>query len=204
VDAAGETRTAAALFELYGNLSRQEPYILQACLENHPEIADLTTGAAATVRIVTGRLPDSRAEFVIAAFKLPVGASSADNFAAGGLASPVDEATGVLGPAIAKDLAASWCERHPDTGAAISGRRLPFWPEAVDLALRAHDALPEFALLGWDVALTPDGPSLVETNRGWSFDLVQRPHGRPIGKTRFPEIYLSRLRDRTGNHASTS
>jgi len=202
VDAAGETRTAAALFEFYENLSRQAPYILQARIENHPEIADLTTGA--TARIVTGRPPGARAEFVIASFKLPVGASDVDNFAAGGIASPIDEATGVLGPAIAKDLAASWCERHPDTGVAISGRRLPFWTEAVDLVLRAHEALPEPALLGWDVALTPEGPSLLETNRGWSFDLVQRPHGRPIGKTRFPEIYLSHLRDRTVNRASTS
>jgi hypothetical protein len=204
VDAAGETRTAAALFELYANLSRSEPYVLQARIENHPEIADLTTGAAATARIVSGKPPGSRAEYVIAAFKLPVGASSADNFAAGGLASPIDEATGILGPAIAKDLAASRCERHPDSGAAISGRRLPFWSQAVELALRAHDALREPALLGWDVALTPDGPTLLETNRGWSFDLVQRPHGRPIGGTRFPEIYLSHLRDRRGDRASTS
>lgn len=85
----------------------------------------------------------------------------ADNFAVGGLASPVDLATGRLGPARCKRIGFEALLTHPDTSAPITGVILPYWHEAVDLALLAHQEFAEMPAVGWDVAITDSDPILV-------------------------------------------
>ena len=54
--------------------------------------------------------------------------------------------------------------RHPETGVSIDGFRIPFWQEAVELARDAHLRFDSFGYLGWDVAITPTGPKIIEAN----------------------------------------
>ena len=65
-----------------------------------------------------------------------------DNSHAGGIIAAVDMKSGTLGPATDIGLrpGIGWRTHHPDTGAVIEGRVLPFWPETVALACRAHAA----------------------------------------------------------------
>jgi len=54
---------------------------------------------------------------------------------------------------------------HPDSGVRVTGRSIPDWAAIAQLLLRSHEALcPDVPLLGWDVALTPQGPMLLEVN----------------------------------------
>jgi hypothetical protein len=79
-------------------------------------------------------------------------------------------------------------ERHPDTGAVIRGLEVPFWQEAVALACKAHSqAFTRFAFLGWDLALTADGPVILETNSGWGALFHQMLDG-PLGNTAFSDL----------------
>jgi hypothetical protein len=122
-----------------------------------------------------------------------------DNFHAGGILAKVDLRTGVLGRATDGAMAlgpgTGWCERHPQTGGQILGRRLPFWPEVLDLARRAHaTAFSDHVLIGWDIAILDDGPRLVEGNKGPDLDLVQRSHGEPLGNARFGQLLAYNLR----------
>jgi hypothetical protein len=43
-------------------------------------------------------------------------------------------------------------------------------------------------LLGWDIALTPRGPVLLETNLCWEVAMPQIAMQGPLGETRFPEL----------------
>src|ERR1044072_280357 len=53
---------------------------------------------------------------------------------------------------------------HPDTGHHLSGLKLPFWKEILELAARCYDMV-ELGYLGADIVLTPDqGPILLELN----------------------------------------
>ncbi len=70
----------------------------------------------------------------------------------------------------------------------IAGIVLPYWHESVDLVRRAHaGAFSRFAFLGWDVALTKDGPLLLETNSGWGAVFHQMRDG-PLGHTSFSRL----------------
>jgi hypothetical protein len=51
---------------------------------------------------------------------------------------------------------------------------LPHWDEVKALAVRAHAAFAGRLMIGWDIAITEDGPVVIEGNRGPDMDLMQR------------------------------
>ena len=53
--------------------------------------------------------------------------------------------------------------QHPDSGIALIGRTIPFWPKIIELAQRAARAVP-LKYLGVDISISPDGPQLLEIN----------------------------------------
>ena len=146
-----------------GDEFRKQDCVVQPYLENHPDIAQVTNGALASLRIVTGLNGHAQAEFVTSCIGLPRGAH--ETTVAGIVCSVAPELGRIRHAAFTSGAAVT---NHPDTGAPIIGINLPFWRESVDLVRRAHaTAFPRFAFLGWDVALTNEGPILLETNSGW-------------------------------------
>ncbi len=71
-------------------------------------------------------------------------------------------------------------ERHPDSGLAIAGFKLPQWREVSALVIRAQQSVPNLRSAGWDVAVTPDGPVLLEANLTYSTDILQVAYGRGL------------------------
>ena len=57
---------------------------------------------------------------------------------------------------------------------------MPFWKEALETARGVAKSFPEAASLGSDLAITPDGPVVIETNIGWGVNLHQIPWQRGI------------------------
>ncbi|MCO6439783.1 MAG: hypothetical protein J5I81_01590 [Nitrococcus mobilis] len=192
----GEALTADELCDHLKALSHSGgSYLLQRRLANHPSIASLGPGALCTARIVTCRKVHGQSEHMLSVFRMPPesDAAPADNFALGGFASPIDEATGVLRDAVRKDLHYAAVDYHesPHSGRPFAGYRLPYWKAALELCLRAHDVFSEFPSVGWDVAITPDGPVLLEGNHDWDVVLAQQPGARPLGRTMFVASYHS-------------
>lgn len=184
---------AAGVLAEIARRSDRGPHMLQPRIVNHQAIAGLGCGGASTARIVTIRFPDRAAEPLWSVFKMSASGAAADNFMRGGLLAPIDADSGTLGPAL-KQGSNALHEIHPDTGAAITGVKLPQWSQALQCCLRAHDALfARFPSVGWDVAFTSEGPSLIEGNWNWSEELLQLAHDRPLGDTRLPDCYLAHL-----------
>jgi hypothetical protein len=150
---------------VFGGSGHRE-FIVEERLESHPTLAELMPGVLHTMRVVT--LLERDVKFVAASLRIGTGVVPVDNFAAGNLVSPIEMATGILGVARSNegDPTERYC-RHPVTGAKIQGRRLPRWGEAVRMVTDAALAFPFNVTVGWDVALTPDGPVMVEANDFW-------------------------------------
>ena len=176
------------LSELYGKLSvlsAQHPLILQPRITNHPELRALSGNGLSTVRAVTVRDTRGRIELALACFRMPVGALVADNFAAGGLAAPITLQDGRLGLAVFKSRTGVF-DAHPESGAAIFGRCLPHWSDVKRIAVAAHAEFKTLPSIGWDIAITADGPVLVEGNSEWGTNVVQMSHRMPLDATVIP------------------
>lgn len=178
-------------YELEREDRKPRPYIMQRELRNHPDMAPFTNGALCTVRVVTAREASAEPQLIIAVLRMPTGLSRVDNFAAGGIAAPIDMPSGRLGKAVYKDPRKPDVEAHPNSGQRIDGETLPFWSEVKELSLRAHRAFPRVATVGWDVAITTEGPKLIEANPGFCVEVVQMAHGKPLGDTTWPALVMS-------------
>jgi hypothetical protein len=161
---AGGTRLREA--ELVQHLRRlpfTEGVIVQPRRVNHSDLAAVSNGALATVRIVTCRNERGEFEITNAVLRMAQGRNHVvDNFHAGGLAARVDLASGTLGPATDLGMrpTTGWRETHPDSGAQITGRWVPLWSETLALVVRAHGPPTGSDRLGhWHHG---DGPELVE------------------------------------------
>lgn len=194
----GRVLTAAQLIRRLARKPFDRGCVVQPRMTNHPALADLSNGALTTVRIVTCRNEAGTFEATNAVFRMARGRNTTvDNFHAGGIAARVDLRTGELGPAtdLGMDAALGWLDRHPDTGAPITGRKLPLWRETLELARQAHRSFPDRAIIGWDIGILADGPVLVEGNSSPDLDIIQRTHRTPIGNARLGRLLAFLLRE---------
>lgn len=169
-----EPLTFEALFqEIIGDRT----YLLQTFIENHPMIRAFSKYVA-TIRTINLIGPDS----VITPFtvmKIPSPTNIADNYwRKGNLIADVDPESGVFRHVIrGKGIQTEDIEVHPDTGERLVDLALPDW----DQVRRVNDMCARiFAPVRYqslDIALTSDGPVVVEINTGGSFELPQLASG---------------------------
>ena len=146
----------------------------KACLEElvkqHPAWEALCPGCVNTLRVITGAAK-GQSWLLFAATRVGSGTSVADNFHMGGSAALIDMETGKLtGNGLDKKLNEHECSA---TGIRYEGYEVPYWEEIKALCLEAALVNDQIHFIGWDVAITPDGPLLIEGNRGSGFDLPQ-------------------------------
>ncbi len=160
---------------------RERGYLFMPRLSPHAALVPLIGDRLPTLRLGTLMIRGEPRVFA-AVLKIPVGNNTSDNFQfAGNLLADVDLASGRLGRVITgnavdeREVAA-----HPDTGAAFAGVTLPLYEETRALALRGAAAFPRVLLLGWDIALAADGPTILEVNDVAALDLAQRAAGRGL------------------------
>ena len=184
IDAFGKSYTARHLYDFMfsprpvfdgrGSHPKADSFVIQQRLKNHPELIRLGgTQSLQTVRIIT--FVDSNGQCLIlhAHLKPIIGRHIVDTFI-DGLTGNVEAAisldNGLLKPAnqiTSTGAGIKIISIHPETGVSFDQFQLPSWPQTCRLV---KEAAPEFLpvrAIGWDVALTPDGPCIVEANIWW-------------------------------------
>jgi hypothetical protein len=143
-------------------------------VQQHPALMALSPSGVNTVRIIT-QLHEGQVDIIGARLRLSVN-SPVDNLGAGNLAAPIVPDTGMVnGSGVYSDITKSDETVHPITGAHIEGFRVPFWPEVLQMAKNAALYNTENRSIGWDIAITPNGPELIEGNHNWCKLLWQLP-----------------------------
>jgi hypothetical protein len=138
---------------------------------------------------VTGRAPGGEPEVIGGFVRLPSSLTTTGHDRNIMIAS-IDAATGRLEPGRFRETMLGDFSIHPDTLVKIENEIFASWDEMVELALRGHRTCPWMPFVGWDVVDTTDGILLLEANAYWGGDCLQLPGAAPLGRTRFPEIYL--------------
>jgi hypothetical protein len=156
-------------------------FVVQELLVNHPEVEALTgSPTLQTVRLNTIVRRDGDVAIVMPVMKLATGSGDADNFRSGqtgnGLCD-VDVATGALGPLAVRGPGGRGAVSTPvlANGTRVEGWRIPMFAEACALVREAAPHLLPMRTIGWDVAITPDGPVVVEANNYWGMVFTALP-----------------------------
>lgn len=145
--------------------------VLEHQLIQHPDMARLHPNSVNTMRIVTDNV-NGNVTIAYIIVKMGTGGSVCDNSGQGGILARVDVDTGRISTPATDDYFHVY-DTHPDTGIPLVGYQLPMVPEAIAMAKEAAQVFPQVGHVGWDMAVTPDGPAIIEGNNFPGTDLCQ-------------------------------
>lgn len=135
--------------------------VVERLIPQHEALAALYPKAVNPIRVVTvyhkGRVHRIYGTLTLGLDKRFANASSGAIFAL------IDVDTGEV-TTNAVDYEHNRYETHPVTGRAIKGFVVPMWNKVIELLDRAAAVMPEMGVISWDIAVTPDGPVLIEGN----------------------------------------
>jgi len=147
-----------------------EEYVVQ-----HEALRTLSNSGLNTIRIFSQLDENNSVVWLGARLRITVN-SMVDNMAAGNPAAPIDIETGkVCGPAVYSDITKREETHHPVTNVPIIGFQIPFWQETLEMVRKAAVLHPQNRSIGWDVAISDQGPELIEGNHNWCKLLWQLP-----------------------------
>lgn len=150
-------------------------FIIQEGLAQHPELSAIYPYAINTFRAIT-ECVNGVARVRYCVLRLGSGGRQVDNASAGGIFVRLNLDTGELYDT-AQAFDQSTCDRHPDTGVVFKGLTLQTWAAAKAFTLCAARKFRDIRFLGWDVAVTPEGPALIEFNNKPDMAGIQDSYG---------------------------
>ena len=169
------TKDIKDINQFYEKMKKENLFIEEVVLQ-HPDMAKLSPTSCNTIRIMTLNIKGNT-EIFMAIARIGNGINSVDNFHQGGMGVKIDINTGkLIGNAYDKDC--NEYEIHPKTNIKFDGYQLPNWNIVKKIVLEAAKVNENIKVVGWDVAITPDGATFIEGNRRPGWDLVQVVYNR--------------------------
>lgn len=147
-----------------------KPLIFEGVVSQTKAFADFNESSVNTVRCMTTLYPDGSARLIAAFFKIGRSGKCVDNAGSGGnVDACVDVETGEILRAIEFNgfHAIREIDCHPDNGNRINGVVIPGWESIKKQVCAFQKAFPYCKAAGWDIAITDDGPVVIEVNDMW-------------------------------------
>jgi hypothetical protein len=154
------------LSQILGN----EPLIFESVIEQSGQFKNFNSSSVNTIRFMTILLPSGEAKVIATFIKIGRSGACVDNAGSGGnIDAAVDIETGEIHSAIQFNgwRKISPIKNHPDTGTLIEGVKIENWNDIKNRVLQFQQAIPFLKAIGWDIAITNDGPVVIEINDSW-------------------------------------
>jgi len=163
--------------DFFEKLKKDQCFLEELVVQNS-KWNELNPNSLNTIRAVT-KCINGKSELIFAVARIGSSKSIVDNFHRGGVGVKVNIAKGCLeGLTINKAG-----EENPittKTKVKVDGFKIPYWDMVVKMVNEAAKVNDEVNIVGWDVAITDDGPLLIEGNRGPGMDIIQVLYQRGI------------------------
>ncbi len=174
--------------KIFNNLVSSGTFILEEIIEQSNEMAQFNDTSINTVR--TTMLKINRDIVLLFGFiRCGRKGSIVDNGGAGGIIVPYNPITGKLSKLGFDESGKTYWE-HPDSHVSFENFQIPRWKEICDLSIKLTEMTPNIVYVGWDLAITNDGITLVEGNSRPMFVGLQGIHS--IGFKTELELILRR------------
>jgi len=167
--------------------------IIQPALVNHPDLRAGPNAILAPARLVTGISNNGDVVAIYSHIHFFDVAGNTQTLEAP-RAALIDVVSGRLMSPPRKAFDANRSNHWPDNN-SDSYHVLPYWDIVLRHTTAAHQVCSNYVFIGWDVALTDQGPMLLEGNLNWTACDFQRLGGQPLGRTKFAEVLATHLCD---------
>jgi hypothetical protein len=140
-------------------------YVHTKIIEQHKEINKIHDKSVNTLRIISLITSENHPEIISVFMRFGVGDSVIDNASSGGFFVGVNIDEGTLKDTghYLSQYGGAKIKKHPDSGFIFEGFKVPYFKEACEEVLKGIKVIPD-RFIGWDVAITPNGPIIVEAN----------------------------------------
>lgn len=148
----------------------QDALIFESVVHQTRQFANFNESSVNTVRFMTTLYPDGSARVIATFIKIGRAGKCVDNAGGGGNVDVcVDVETGEIKYAIQYD---GWrnikdIEKHPDSGNQLNGVVVENWQSIKEEVKKFQQAFPYCKAAGWDIAITEEGPVVIEVNDFW-------------------------------------
>lgn len=156
--------------EKLSNVLSNNPRIFESVIKQTQQLSNFNESSVNTIRFMTTLYPDGSARVIATFIKIGRAGKCVDNAGGGGNVDVcVDVETGEVKYAIQYD---GWhnikdIEKHPDSGTQLNGTIIENWDAIKSEVIRFQQAFPWCKAAGWDIAITDEGPVVIEVNDFW-------------------------------------
>ena len=155
---------------LKDRLKEYEPLIFESKIYQTKQFDSFNSSSVNTIRFMTTLYPTGDVKIIAIWMKFGRAGVCVDNAGAGGnVDAGVDIKTGRIFNVTLFD---EWREtrsitHHPDSGTLLEGVFIENWKQITDEIIQFQKSIPYLKAIGWDIAITPEGPLVVEFNDYW-------------------------------------
>ncbi|MDY8136287.1 sugar-transfer associated ATP-grasp domain-containing protein [Aquimarina sp. 2201CG5-10] len=173
----------------YGDMILKSDFIHQERVIQHPHINSMYAHSLNTIRFDTYVDVENEVHILAAFMRFGRGGSVVDNTSQGGFFVPVDVEKGKLkGKSLLQmKYGGEQLTEHPDTNTVFDNFEIPFYQESLELVKKAVTFIPD-RIIGWDIAISENGPVVIEGNDNNSFVTSDMAYGGYLKHPIFKEI----------------
>jgi hypothetical protein len=156
--------------ELFNEVTKSG-YLFQATIKQHPVLNELNSSCVNTLRLDTFVDSEGTVEIITAYLRTSIVNNFVDNMALGGCGVGVDMMSGRLndnGYINVKIGGVRMPTEHPVTHKPFNSVVIPYFNEVKRMVISAAGCVPNLRLIGWDIAISEDGPVLIEGNSDYN------------------------------------
>lgn len=157
------------------NLVLSKAYIFQELILQHEVLKKINCSSINTLRIFTYKNKKNELEILSGFIRVGRKGAIIDNAHAGGIVVPFNKESGKMCAEGLQliDNGGGIFYKHPDTEIIFENLQIPHYIQVKKIVTKAS-SLFKFPFLGWDVAITPNGPVIVEVNHNFHLFLSDR------------------------------
>ncbi len=150
-------------------------FIFQELIHQHEVLKRINYSSINTLRVVTYKNKKNEVEILSGFIRVGRKGAIIDNAHLGGIVVPFNKETGKMYAEGLQliDNGGEIFYKHPDTGVIFDNLQIPQYIQVKKIVAKAA-SLFKFPLLGWDVAITANGPIIVEANHDFHLLLSDR------------------------------
>ena len=148
------------LEKIFNSLIRNKQFLVEDYINQCKQMSSLYNKSVNTLRILT--FYKNKKVYILKSILKIGNGGAVDNFSSGGMYTFVDENGKVYVPAI--DEEGNIFEVHPVSKKKIVGFEIPKYKEVIDFVKELGLVVPKVRYVGWDIAITDNGPVVVEGN----------------------------------------